>query len=109
MAHEEQLEGAESVAGNGISRRKLMATGATLAVAGVAVGTVGTSIVSSDGHAAAAAPADGSSLPGSGEPVMVHLKDVNSGQFDVFVGERHSSFTDRGMAAQVIKAATGAQ
>ena len=99
MAHEEQLTGAE-----GISRRKLMATGATLAVAGVAVGVAGTSVVSS-----IAASADGSGGSAPDEPVMVHLKDANSGQFDVFVGERHSSFTDRGMAAQVIKAASNAQ
>jgi hypothetical protein len=105
MAHEEQAApGAES----GISRRKLIAAGGTLAVAGVAVGAAGMSVVSSPEHPAASASADPGG-PGSGEPVMVHLKDANSGQFDVFVGERHSSFTDRAMAAQVIQAASTAQ
>src|ERR1700716_1934635 len=108
MAHDEQLDGAESVAPSGISRRKLIATGATLAAAGVAVGATGMGVARSAGHATAAASADGSG-PGAGEPVMVHLKDASSGQFDVFVGERHSTFTDRGMAAQVIQAASSAQ
>jgi nitrous oxide reductase len=106
MAHEEQVA---PVARSGISRRKLIATSATLAAAGVAVGAAGVGVATSAGHAAlAAAPADGTG-PGTGEPMMVHLKDANSGQFDVFVGERHASFTDRGMAAQVIQAASTAQ
>ena len=106
MAHQEQLDDdAESVARDGVSRRKLIATGGALAVAGVAVGAAGMSVVSSPDHSASAQ----ASGPGTGEPVMVHLKDASSGQFDVFVGERHSSFTDRGMAAQVIKAAASAE
>jgi hypothetical protein len=104
MAHEEQVAPAVE---SGISRRKLIATGGTLAVAGVAVGAAGMSVVSSE-HSASVASTDAGG-PGTGEPVMVHLKDATSGQFDVFVGERHSSFTDRSMAAQVIKAASNAQ
>jgi hypothetical protein len=105
MAHEEQ---AAPVAENGISRRRLIATSATLAAAGVAVGAAGMSVATSAGNPVAAAPADGTG-PGTGEAVMVHLKDANSGQFDVFVGERHASFSDRGMAAQVVQAASNAQ
>jgi hypothetical protein len=97
MAHDEQLQNAA-----GISRRKLMATGATLAVAGVAVGATGSLVVSS--------VTDSSNEAGSApeEPVMVHLKDANSGQLDLFVGTRRLSFTDRGMAAQLAKAAADA-
>jgi hypothetical protein len=104
MAHEEQVA---PVVDSGISRRKLIATGGALAAAGVAVGAAGMSVVSSPEHPAAAAAEP--SGPATGEPVVVHLKDASSGQFDVFVGERHASFTDRTMAAQVIQAAANAQ
>jgi hypothetical protein len=100
MAHEEQSNGA------GISRRKLMVTGGTLAVAGVAIGAAGASVVSSVGGSAVAA---GDGAPGTGEPVMVYLKNADSGQFEVYVGDRHTSFADRGMAAQVIQAAQRAE
>ena len=103
MAHKEQVA---PVVQSGISRRKLIATSATLAAAGVAVGAAGMGVATSAGNPVAAADGSG---PGTGEPVMVHLKDANSGQFDVFVGERHASFTDRGMAAQVVQAASTAQ
>jgi hypothetical protein len=101
MAHE------EPVVESGISRRKLIATSGALAAAGVAVGVAGMSVVSSPEHSAAASADAGG--PGTGEPVMVHLKDAGSGQFDVFVGERHASFADRAMAAKVIQAASSAQ
>jgi hypothetical protein len=105
MAHEEQLErGAESAPQSGITRRRLIATGATLAAAGVAVGAVG-SLAASAGHDHAAA---GSAGPTPEEPVMVHLKDANSGQLDLFVGERRVSFTDRTIAAELIKNAANA-
>lgn len=109
MAHEEQLDGAGSVAQSGISRRKMIATGATLAAAGVAVGAVGVGIASSsEGHTASAASGD-AGAPGTGEPVMVYLKNADSGQFEVYVGDRHASFADRSMAAQVVQAAARAE
>jgi nitrous oxide reductase len=103
MAHEEQY-GDEVVAQNGISRRKMIATGATLAAAGVAVGAVGMGVVAPGAPNAPAA----SGAPGAGDPMMVYLKNAESGQFDVFVGERHASFANRDMAAQVIDAANRA-
>ena len=101
MAHEEQVEGA------GISRRKLIVTGGTLAAAGVAIGAAGATVVSSVGGSAVAASDSGA--PGAGEPVMVYLKNADSGQFEVYVGERHASFADQGMAAQVVQAAQRAE
>ena len=100
MAHQEQLPaGAEAAPQDGISRRKLIVTGATLAAAGVAVG--------------AAVPLTASAIhdhsaPAPDAPVMVHLKDLASGQLDLFIGTRHVSFTDRGMAAQLARAAANA-
>lgn len=108
MAHEEQFDGAGSAAQQGISRRKLIATSATLAAAGVAVGAVGMGVASSS-EGQSVALTDGSGAPGSGEPVMVYLKNADSGQFDVFVGDRHASFADRSMADQVVQAAHRAE
>lgn len=103
MAHPDQFDGgAEPAAQSGISRRKLIATGATLAVAGAAVGTAGTFAVSAIGGEPAAAG------PVPEEPVMVHLKDARSGQLDLFVGTRRFSFTDRTMAARLAEAANNA-
>jgi nitrous oxide reductase len=102
MAHEEQSDG------TGISRRKLIVTSATLAAAGVAVGAAGASVVSSAVGGTAVASSD-SGTPGEGEPVMVYLKNRDSGQFEVYVGDRHAAFADRSMAAQVIDAANRAE
>jgi hypothetical protein len=104
MAHEEHLPaGVESAPQDGISRRKLIVTGATLAVAGVAVGAA-VPLTASAIHDHSAA----SSAPAPDAPVMVHLKDLASGQLDLFVGTKHVSFTNRGMAAQLARAATNA-
>lgn len=104
MAHQGQFDdGAAAASQTGISRRKVIATGAALAAAGVAVGAGGTLLVtdhSGQSNAAGAAQPD--------EPVMVHVKDAQSGQLDLFVGTRRLSFTDRGMAAQLVKAAENA-
>ncbi|MFL6141926.1 MAG: hypothetical protein ACJ72N_08700 [Labedaea sp.] len=106
MVHEEKLPaGGEAAPQDGISRRKLIVTGATLAVAGVAVG--------------AAVPLTASAIrdnsathdhaaPALDAPLMVHVKDLASGQLDLFVGTRHVSLTDRGMAAQLARAAATA-
>lgn len=106
MAQQEHFYGAEPVPANGISRRKLMATGATLAVAGAAVGVAGTAIVSSVGGSAVAA--DGGA-PGADEPVMAYLKNAQNGLFEVYVGEKHTTFTDKGLADQVTQAASRAE
>jgi hypothetical protein len=105
MTHQEQLEhGAESAPHNGITRRRLIATGATLAAAGVAVGAVGTLAASAvHDHVAA-----GSAGPAPEEQVMVHLQDANSGRLALFVGERKFVFTDHAVAAAMVKNAANA-
>jgi hypothetical protein len=101
MTDQEQLDnGAAATEPKGISRRKMIVTGATLAVAGAAVGAaVPLTMSASDG---------GEGAPNPTEPVMVHLKDLPSGQLDVFVGTRHASFTDHAMAAQLARQAASA-
>src|SRR4051794_7317018 len=95
MAHQEQFDsGAATASTNGISRRKLIVTGGALAAAGVAVGVAIPLVTSSDSHAAAAA----GDAPAPTDPVMLHMRDANSGQFVLFVGERRAEFTDRALA-----------
>ncbi|HEU5475058.1 MAG TPA: hypothetical protein VFV67_30815 [Actinophytocola sp.] len=104
MAHQEQFDSGVAAATDGISRRKLIVTGGALAAAGVAVGAAIPLVTSSDGHAAAA----GGAAAAPTDPVMVHMRDANSGQFDLFIGERRASFTDRALAAQLARAAADA-
>jgi hypothetical protein len=39
---------------------------------------------------------------------MVHLQNAETGALDLFVGERRISFTDRAMAAEIVKNAAKA-
>jgi hypothetical protein len=101
MAHQEQFEDA-AAATTGISRRKLIVTGATLAVAGAAVGAAIPLVTAHDGHAETGAG------PAPTDPVMVHMRNADSGEFVLFVGERRTEFTDRGLAAQLTRTAASA-
>jgi hypothetical protein len=105
MAQEEHFErGAGFAPESGITRRKLIATGATLAAAGVAVGAGGTVAVS----AISDNVTSGSAGAAPDKPVMVHLLDASNGTFDGFVGEQRFSFTDRALAAEIIRNAANA-
>jgi hypothetical protein len=104
MAHEEQrADGAAAASQDGLTRRKVIVTGAAIAAAGVAVGAGGALLVSDHSGPSEVA---GSAQPG--EPVMVHLKDAQSGQLDLFVGQRRLSFTNRDIAAQLAQASNDA-
>lgn len=100
MAHEEQPAG-------GVSRRRVILNGAGLAAAGLVVGAAVPLAASgiSGGSAEPAATGTGPAAAPS-DPVMVHLRDAGSGQFDVFVGTRHVQFTDRAFAARLTEVAT---
>jgi hypothetical protein len=92
MTHEQHPERA------GLTRRKVILTGAGVAAAGVVVGA-GVPLVSSlqaDGTAAAGEP-----VAAVDKPVMVHLRDARAGRFDVFVGTERISLTDRAFAARL--------
>jgi hypothetical protein len=43
-------------------------------------------------------------VPHSGEPVIVHVRDVRSGEMDVFAGETQVSLRDPGLAARLAQA-----
>jgi len=103
MLHEQQPD---TVAGEPrtVSRRKLIFTGASLAAAGVAVGAVASIPFSANDSASAAAP--GSPADNPGLPVMVHLRDAATGDFDVFVGTTRFKLNDRAFAARLANAVT---
>jgi hypothetical protein len=54
--------------------------------------------------AASGSVADGSSDGVSG-PVVIHLRDVRSGEMDVFAGTSHTRLRDPELAARLAKAA----
>jgi hypothetical protein len=88
----------------GVSRRKAMATGAGLVAAGAIVGATGGVVATqllADGQ-----PAGAKGTPGL--PVMVYLRDANTGHFDVFVGDSKLTVVDPNFAAQLVKAAEAA-
>lgn len=100
MAHTEQ-SGPRS---GGVSRRKVILTGAGLAAAGVVVGAA-VPLVTAQQAADGSAEVE-TQTANPAEPVMVHLRDAVTGHFDVFVGTRRVQVTDRAFAARLAKAAT---
>ncbi|HWM03317.1 MAG TPA: hypothetical protein VNP92_13375 [Actinophytocola sp.] len=99
MSQEQQPEAATG----GLSRRKVILTGAGLAAAGVVVGAAVPLATTqlADGNAVPESPATNPT-----DPVMVHLRDAASGRFDVFVGTRRVQYTDRAFAARLTRIAT---
>lgn len=90
----------------GPTRRKVILTGAGVAAAGVVVGA-GVPLVGSQLAGGEATAGAGSAEPvaAPAKPVMVHLRDAASGQFDVFVGTEKVQVTDRAFAARLAGAA----
>jgi len=43
-------------------------------------------------------------VSGSGEPVIVHVRDVRSGEMDVFAGTEQVRLHDPGLAAKLAQA-----
>jgi hypothetical protein len=85
---------------SGVSRRTAILAGAGL----VAVGATGGALT--------AKLAGGGTLSAATEnpkvPMMVHLRDAPSGQFDVFFGETKVTIVDTDFAAKLVKAAAQA-
>lgn len=88
----------------GVSRRRAMLTGAGLVVAGTVVGAAG-------GVVTTQVLADDQTAGAKGNPklpVMVYLRDANTGDFDVFVGAIKASVVDPNFAAKLVKVAADA-
>ena len=88
------------------SRRSVLHGAAGLAGAGLAATVMAGTL---------AAPASASAAPrthpgraarvSSDEPVIVHIRDVRSGEMDVFAGENQVRLRDPGLAARLVQAA----
>ena len=88
------------------SRRSVLYGAAGLAGAGLAATVMAGTL---------AAPASASAAPrthpgraarvSSDEPVIVHIRDVRSGEMDVFAGESQVRLRDPGLAARLVQAA----
>lgn len=87
-----------------LSRRSVIRGAAGLAGAGLAAGAITGAIAAP--AAAAARPTrpagQAASDAGRGEPVVVHIRDVKSGEMDVFAGTSHARLTDPGLAARLV-------
>ena len=84
-----------------LSRRSVIRGAAGLAGAGLAASAITGAIAAP--AAAAARPARPASDASRGEPVIVHIRDVKSGEMDVFAGTSHARLTDPGLAARLAR------
>ena len=89
----------------GPSRRSVLYGAAGLAGAGLAATAMGT--LAAPAAAAAAAPRahPGRAAKGPAEPVIVHVRDLRSGEMDVFAGEAKTRLRDPALAARLARAA----
>jgi hypothetical protein len=86
-----------------LSRRSVIRGAAGLAGAGLAAGAI-TGAIAAPAAAAAARPArtaGGGASPAG--PVIVHVRDIRSGEMDVFAGTSHTRLTDPGLAARLVR------
>ena len=85
-----------------LSRRSVIRGAAGLAGAGLAAGAI-TGAMAAPAVAAArpARQAAGEASPAG--PVIVHVRDVTSGEMDVFAGISHARLTDPGLAARLVR------
>jgi hypothetical protein len=99
---------AEGAKHPGPSRRSVLYGAAGLAGAGLAATAIGTlagpaaaasAATAQRGHAGQAA-----GVPSPAEPVIVHVRDLRSGEMDVFAGESKARLRDPGLAARLAHA-----
>jgi hypothetical protein len=99
-------EGAQS---RGPSRRSVLYGAAGLAGAGLAATTIGTLAAPAAAATAAAAPrarsGQAAGVPSPAEPVIVHVRDLRTGEMDVFAGESTTRIHDPGLAARLVHTA----
>ena len=88
------------------SRRSVLYGAAGLAGAGLAAtaiaGTLAVPAAAAD--AAPRARSGGAAgVPSPAEPVIVHVRDLRSGEMDVFAGETKTRLRDPGLAARLVR------
>ena len=89
------------------SRRSVLSGAAGLAGAGLAAtaiaGTLAApAVAASVGAAPRAHPGQAARVPSPAGPVIVHVRDLASGEMDVFAGESKTRFRDPGLAARLV-------
>jgi hypothetical protein len=92
----------EPGAGPTPTRRQLIAGGA-VGVTALASGVLLPAVARAATRSAPASAASGA--PATGEVVVAHVRDVDAGHIDVYIGQRQVRITDRGMAARLARAA----
>ena len=88
------------------SRRSVLHGAAGLAGAGLAVTAMAGTLAApaSAGVAPRAHPGEAAGVSGSQEPVIVHVRDVRSGEMDVFTGTSEVRLHDPALAARLARA-----
>ena len=91
------------------SRRSVLYGAAGLAGAGLAAtaiaGTLAAPAAAAQVSAAPRAhPGRAAGAPSPAEPVIVHIRDLRSGEMDVFAGEATARLRDPGLAARIVHA-----
>jgi hypothetical protein len=90
------------------SRRSVLYGAAGLAGAGLAATAIAGTLTAPAAAAASAAPrahpGRAAGVPGPAEPVIVHVRDLRSGEMDVFAGEATARLHDPGLAARLVHA-----
>ena len=96
---------AEDAGQPGPSRRSVLYGAAGLAGAGLAATAIGTLAAPAAAASAAAAPrahrGQAAGTPSPAEPVIVHVRDLRSGEMDVFAGESKTRLRDPDLAARL--------
>ena len=92
----------------GPSRRSVLSGAAGLAGAGLAAtavtGTLAVPAAAASGAVAPRAHPGQSGAPGLADPVIVHIRDLRSGEMDVFAGESTARLRDPRLAARLAHA-----
>jgi hypothetical protein len=88
------------------SRRSVLYGAAGLAGAGLAATAMAGALAAPAAAASAprAHPGQAGRAPGPAEPVIVHIRDLRSGEMDVFAGEATARLRDPGLAARLARA-----
>ena len=99
---------AEGARRPGPSRRSVLYGAAGLAGAGLAAtalaGTLAAPAAAATAGAPRAHPGQAAGAPNPAQPVIVHIRDLRSGEMDVFAGESTARLRDPGLAARLAHA-----
>ena len=87
------------------SRRSVLYGAAGLAGAGLAATAIAGTLAVPAAAADARALTGPARVPSPEEPVIVHVRDLRSGEMDVFAGEAKTRLRDPALAARLVRSA----